>query len=460
MHPERTDAISTSGWRRAVALVLAHPVAAVVLVALLARLAMIGSLNLVGDGSLFEDDSTYPVLAAQRAADELDRWGEYEYFLYDATSTFLAPLTALYRIFGPSVLLGQLLAAAFATAAAAVTARATWVALPAPYALGAGLVVALLPSQVLFSSLALKDAAVWAVLAATALVVALLSRAAGVRSLLPLLAGLAGLLWLLSHLRLHTLVAASCAAAIAAWVGPARLRFTRGAGVLAVCITVPLLAGIGPLGADLVRDASGTLEQRRQANAVGAATAFVPPPASDAGRPKTGTPAETEPAAPSADEPEPPAGNTPSTARDLRALPRGLSVLLLEPLPHQVDGNQRVRLALLENLLWWPLLVLALIGVALSRRHLPVLAFPILSGGAILVLYALAEGNFGTAYRHRGELVWAVAIVALTGFHELRGRRRASREGRSASECIEESPDEQSARPGVVSPAAASTSRL
>lgn len=422
-HLGPADGQPASRGRRVTALVLAHPVLAVAVVALFVRLALIGVLNLTVGGSLFEDDSTYPVLAAQRAADDVGSWGEYEYFLYDATATFLAPLTAAYRLFGPSVLLGQLLAAAFATAAAAATTRTTLVALPPVYALGAGAVVALMPSQVLFSSLVLKDAAVWAVLTTTALAIALMGRA-DMRRLAVLLPVLAGLLWMLSHLRLHTLVAASCAAAIAAWVAPGRLRVARGVGALLVCVTVPLLSGIGPLGYDLVRDASGTLEERRQANAVGAATAFVPRPQTDPGG--AGESEEPDGTAPPAASP-PPADQEVSSSGDLRALPRGLSVLLLEPLPGQVDGNPRVRLALYENLLWWPLLMLALIGILGCRRHLPVVSFPVLCGGAVLMMYALAEGNFGTAYRHRGELVWAVAILASFGVHALVSRRRQPR---------------------------------
>jgi hypothetical protein len=30
-------------------------------------------------------------------------------------------------------------------------------------------------------------------------------------------------------------------------------------------------------------------------------------------------------------------------------------------------------------------------------------------------MYALTEGNLGTAYRHRGEFVWVVALLAALG---------------------------------------------
>lgn len=426
---EDTDAPATRR-RPAIAWMLAHPILTVALVALAVRCALIAGLNLTVGGTLFEDDSTYPILAAQRASGDVGTWGDYEHFLYSATSTFLVPLTALYRLFGPSVALGQLLAAAFATAAAAATARAALMVVRVPLAIGAGLVVALMPSQVLFSSLVFKDAAVWALLAGVALVLALSNRATSVATLVPLLAALAGLLWLLGHLRLHTLVAAATAATIAAWLSPGPIRLLRSSGVLIVCVAVPFFLGIGPLGADLVRNSTGTLEERRQANAAGAETAFVEPSRpSTPEEPRGSDEVSRRPGAstapiPTTIPPESPEGQA-STARNLRALPRGLSVMLLEPLPHQVEDNPRLRLAFLENLVWWPLLALAAVGLATCRRRLAVLAFPILCGGAVLLLYALAEGNFGTAYRHRGELVWAVAILAASGADVLRTRRQS-----------------------------------
>ena len=34
-------------------------------------------------------------------------------------------------------------------------------------------------------------------------------------------------------------------------------------------------------------------------------------------------------------------------------------------------------------------------------------------------MYALSEGNFGTAYRHRGEASWALALFAAVGAHAI-----------------------------------------
>jgi hypothetical protein len=123
--------------------------------------------------------------------------------------------------------------------------------------------------------------------------------------------------------------------------------------------------------------------------------------------------------------PQPPSEEV-GGGQSLHYLPRGLEVILLEPTPWSHIANGRVRFAQLETLVWWPLLLLAVIGACTVRRSIRVLGFPVLAAGAIAVMYGLSEGNFGTAFRHRGELVWAVAILAAAGVQALLGRRTTS----------------------------------
>lgn len=60
--------------------------------------------------------------------------------------------------------------------------------------------------------------------------------------------------------------------------------------------------------------------------------------------------------------------------------------------------------------------------VEVVRRRRGEMAFPLIAGTGVLVAYALGEGNFGTAYRHLGELVSAVALAAVTGAAAIRER--------------------------------------
>jgi hypothetical protein len=89
-------------------------------------------------------------------------------------------------------------------------------------------------------------------------------------------------------------------------------------------------------------------------------------------------------------------------------------------------------MARLETIVWYPLLALALIGLSTVWRNRRVLAFPVVAGGAIMVMYALSEGNLGTAYRHRGEFVWVIALLAALGAERIAVWRRRARPSETA----------------------------
>ena len=410
-----------------------RPVLTVFAVALAARVVVAVGVAILADGALVIDDGSYSRLAAARAADPGVRFDAYTEEIWRLASAFLVPLAALYALVGPVVLAGQLFVAALGAAAAALVAWVAREALGAGEALAAGLAVALLPSQVLWSSLTLKDAFVWAALAALAALVALANRSAGWR-LLPLAVGAGALLLALAFLRRHSLVVAAWSLALAAWAGHPPGRLARGAGAVALGVCVPWAVGLGPAGVGFVAGA-GSLEERRLTESVGETAlfeAYLPRPGDTAPATPPG-PAAPVTSAPSA--PVPPDRPAPGRraadreeldgglAADLAHLPRGLTVVLLEPLPWRDDPNPRLRLARAEAVLWYPLLALGLVGAVAARRSLRAFAFPLLAGAGVVAAYALAEGNLGTAYRHRGEAVWAVALLAALGAHRLWGLR-------------------------------------
>lgn len=503
---------------------LRHPVLTVFAVALLVRCLLAVLIYVRFGGALFGDDLTYPQLAREKASGASANWDDYTRFLYDSTRTMTLPLTGLYLIFGPVLLVGQLFVAIFGALTAALTARLALAGWGPRAALFAGLAVALLPSQILWSGLTLKDALVWAVLSGLALVVALAARTTSRRYWFAV-ASAAGLLFALAFLRQHTLVVAAWAFGIASWAGLRRGRMLRGAVAVVLAVSVPWLTGIGPAGLGLVSD-PGSLEGRRANNAANSSTAFVPDvngqspeeiaaaleqsrrlaeqqggaaaateeavrALAEANRVRSRTAemqrrldalltagqagaavdqaevtrlqaliaaASAEAAAAQATaearrlaaqamadrlaeqerlaaaeresrrqgldqsfgEEAPRVGGGGGLVGNARQLPRGVSVMLLAPYPWQSSGNARVDLARAEMLLWYPMLALAFIGGFSVRRRLSVLAFPVLAGGAIVLLYALTEGNFGTAFRHRGEFVWVVALLAAAGVASLR----------------------------------------
>jgi hypothetical protein len=122
-------------------------------------------------------------------------------------------------------------------------------------------------------------------------------------------------------------------------------------------------------------------------------------------------------------------------ASDVRALPRGVVAFLLRPFPWQHGAGLSYDFAALEEVLYYPLYVLALVGLVAYRRRREVIAFPVLVMVLVTGIAAEAEGNLGSAFRHRDQLLWAVVLLATLGGHrlyELAFRRsRSAREERS-----------------------------
>jgi hypothetical protein len=118
----------------------------------------------------------------------------------------------------------------------------------------------------------------------------------------------------------------------------------------------------------------------------------------------------------------------------LAYLPTGLRVMLLDPLPHQLHRSPNLKFAFAEHLLWYPLLLLAALGIWRYRRRLSTdLAYTLLVTGGLTVMWGFVEGNFGTAYRHRGELLWGIAVFAGLGLEAVRESLRFRRQQSTAT---------------------------
>jgi hypothetical protein len=395
-----------------------HPYGAVFLVALLVRVTLALVVSLALPQLSFFDDRTYDQLARERLNGRSELWDSYASWLYLHTGTLLFPLTLLYRVFGPSALVGPLFVAMFGAGVAALTARLVAHVLDRRAALVAGGLMALLPSQVLVSSVLAKDALTWFLLAALALVVVTAAQTPSVARVAWLVLLSSGLLTLLGLLRLHTMTVAAVALLLAAWFGVQATRPHRLAGFAAVAMLVPFALGIGPVGLPLVAN-HGSLEGTRAYHARGgsAIEELRPPPVTQNKRPGAAKP----PAAPGTDVDEPeaeavqPEDGGDEVARNLAYLPRGISVILFEPVPWRSGGSTALRLASFEAVVWYPVLALGLVGALTAWRRRDLLAFPVLVAGALVCMWALVDGNIGTAFRHRGEVVWAVVVLAAHG---------------------------------------------
>jgi hypothetical protein len=104
-------------------------------------------------------------------------------------------------------------------------------------------------------------------------------------------------------------------------------------------------------------------------------------------------------------------------------LPKGLAFFLLAPFPWML-GSIRQILAVPEMLFFYSLIPSMIRGIRyLVRHHLSSALMVMLVTAGLTIGYALGEGNAGTAYRHRAQLLSFYLIFAAVGIEA----RRASR---------------------------------
>src|SRR5581483_5432277 len=132
------------------------------------------------------------------------------------------------------------------------------------FAVLAGSVAALLPSQILWSSVVLRESQVWATLAGLAVCAWLTCRRdTGTRLVLVLALAEFALIFIACATRQQTGVVAAWALPPAVLIGARGHRVMLCACALVVAICAPLAAGLGPAGSDLVVAAVPSLGERR-----------------------------------------------------------------------------------------------------------------------------------------------------------------------------------------------------
>lgn len=414
-----------------------HPLLATAILAFAARFVVATAISIFFGGSLVPDDQTYPQLAAEAAGGRTADWSPHERNLFEVTLAYTGALALLFLAFGPILLVGQLWSAVLGTVTAVCVAALAMRIVRGRAAFVAGAAAAMYPSQVLWSSLTLKDAAVWAALASIGLVVAWASDV-GPRTLWIYCLAAGGLLITLSFLRDHTAVVAAWAFLLAMIIVGGKHGVIRAGGAAVTVVIAPLLVGLGPLGWNFVAQNAGDLSERRSNNAIGAASAIAgaskPTEPGGGATPPDSDDSVTEGRTP-AGKGEGSLGATEDLGNNAKYLPRGVLAVVFEPTPWSEKRNVATTLASLESLLWYPLLGAALVGSRTIWRNRSVLAFPALTAGGILMMYSLSEGNVGTAYRHRGEVVWAVICLAAACLPSVRSSGMRGPVGEASTEC-------------------------
>jgi len=100
----------------------------------------------------------------------------------------------------------------------------------------------------------------------------------------------------------------------------------------------------------------------------------------------------------------------------LSALPLGLSYLILAPFPWQL-ASLRQAITLPEMLIWWASLPLLVLGLWFTLKYRLREVAPILIFTTLLTLtYSILQGNVGTAYRQRAQLLVFYFVFVAIGF--------------------------------------------
>jgi 4-amino-4-deoxy-L-arabinose transferase-like glycosyltransferase len=119
-----------------------------------------------------------------------------------------------------------------------------------------------------------------------------------------------------------------------------------------------------------------------------------------------------------------------TTSGAISAVPIGLTYLLLAPFPWQF-GSLRQMLTLPEMLVWWISIPLLVFGAWFSIKHRLRQIAPILIFTSLLTLtYSIFQGNVGTAYRQRAQLLVFYFLFVAVGYVLFMEKRESQRRGR------------------------------
>lgn len=112
----------------------------------------------------------------------------------------------------------------------------------------------------------------------------------------------------------------------------------------------------------------------------------------------------------------------------LRFLPVGLTYFLLAPFPWDITSTLQA-VTLPETVLWYTLLPMGLWGAWLGIRHdARMFTVPLASLVVVTFAYALVEGNVGTAYRHRAQVLPIIFVFCALGMRDIQALRQMRRQ--------------------------------
>ena len=112
-----------------------------------------------------------------------------------------------------------------------------------------------------------------------------------------------------------------------------------------------------------------------------------------------------------------------STSGALSTIPMGMIYLLFAPFPWQI-ASLRQSITLPEMVIWWASFPLLVLGLWFSVKYRLRMISPILIFTVMLTFaYSISQGNVGTAYRQRAQLLVFYFIFVAAGFVLIKEKR-------------------------------------
>ena len=362
------------------------------------------------------DEATFWFLLRGSSTGDKSSWYPYLDTLNHDSRSYTYPATWLMKLFGASPEVPRLLSAAYACAFVGIVVVLVRRIAGRRAALACGVTLALWPSSVLWSSTILREGPSWTGWALVVLGLDTSRTAQRARGRLGSLGLIGAGVMLLDGVRGQSAAGACLVAALVILLVHAPKGLVdRAPEVFTLAVLLPVAIGSGPVAIGEFQRLSG-LGEMRTIRAEFAASALV-----DRSTKTTSPPAATPSLDPHVPTTTPDALTTtpdastavrPTTQSNLRWLPKGLMAMFIRPLPWERTTSDDMRLAKFQTIVGDALLLLALVATWRNRQRWRALAPLVVGTGAIATMYALGEGNLGTAFRHRDEFMWMVVALA------------------------------------------------
>ena len=376
---------------------LTRPVVCSIAVALILRLSLLIYLSITGNLRNLGDQADYLRVVTARMQTPSSEWDGRTIQLWDSVKSFLIPTKFLFEIFGIHPFLPKILTVLCSSLVAGVAAFLVMKLTNSRLvALSAGLIIALDPSAILWSTLIMRDSFVWIALASTALILHHSHARENISkfSISPFL--LIFVIVFVRYLRPHTM-AVLCIAIILAELCAIKKFNVNTLLITAIAILTPWFMNLGLAGSSVTNMSMETVEVFRNSHSYGS-TGFETTNTTNIDTPSTEESTESA---------------------SWRYLPRGIRDVWLEPLPHQLNSNKKMLAAFAEQVFWTPIFLFALIGFIRIRRREADYLYVFFVFGGTSVVWAMIDGNFLTAHRHREEFMWAAVIMASVGLQSV-----------------------------------------